>query len=133
MFSLAGKKALVLGVDMRALEEAGTIEARRAIDYFVHRIRRELGAIVAILSGLDALVFSGGIGENAWRVRERVCQDFGWLGLELDESHNRAGETVISSQRSRVRVFIIRTNEELMIASHAAEKANEAIAAAAAA
>jgi acetate kinase len=99
----------------------------------VHRIRRELGAIVAILSGLDALVFSGGIGENAWRVRERVCQDFGWLGLELDESHNRAGETVISSQRSRVRVFIIRTNEELMIASHAAEKAKEAIAAAAAA
>jgi len=131
MFSLAGKKALVLGVDMRALEEAGTIEARRAIDYFVHRIRRELGAMVAILSGLDALVFSGGIGENAWRVRERVCQDFGWL--ELDESHNRAGETVISSQRSRVRVFIIRTNEELMIASHAAEKAKEAIAAAAAA
>ena len=134
LYKQSGLKGLSgLSNDMRALEEAGTIEARRAIDYFVHRIRRELGAMVAILSGLDALVFCGGIGENAWRVRERVCQDFGWLGLELDESHNRAGETVISSQRSRVRVFIICTNEELMIASHAAEKAKEAIAAAAAA
>ena len=134
LYKQSGLKGLSgLSNDMRALEEAGTIEARRAIDYFVHRIRRELGAMVAILSGLDALVFCGGIGENAWRVRERVCQDFGWLGLELDESHNRAGETVISSQRSRVRVFIIRTNEELMIASHAAEKAKEAIAAPAAA
>jgi acetate kinase len=134
LYKQSGLKGLSgLSNDMRALEEAGTIEARRAIDYFVHRIRRELGAMVAILSGLDALVFCGGIGENAWRVRERVCQDFGWLGLELDESHNRAGETVISSQRSRVRVFIIRTNEELMIASHAAEKAKEATAAAAAA
>lgn len=134
LYKQSGLKGLSgLSNDMRALEEAGTIEARRAIDYFVYRIRRELGAMVAILSGLDALVFCGGIGENAWRIRERVCQDFGWLGLELDESQNRAGETVISSQRSRVRVFIIRTNEELMIASHAAEKGQEAIASAAAA
>ncbi|BAQ15851.1 acetate/propionate family kinase [Methyloceanibacter caenitepidi] len=134
LYKQSGLKGLSgLSNDMRALEEAGTIEARRAIDYFVYRIRRELGAMVAILSGLDALVFCGGIGENAWRIRERVCQDFGWLGLELDESQNRAGETIISSQRSRVRVFIIRTNEELMIASHAAEKAQEAIASAAAA
>lgn len=134
LYKQSGLKGLSgISNDMRALEEAGTIEARRAIDYFVYRIRRELGAMVAILSGLDALVFCGGIGENAWRIRERVCQDFGWLGLELDETQNRAGETIISSQRSRVRVFIIRTNEELMIASHAAEKAQEAIASAAAA
>ncbi|WP_108682369.1 acetate/propionate family kinase [Methyloceanibacter sp. wino2] len=134
LYKQSGLKGLSgISNDMRVLEEAGTIEARRAIDYFVYRIRRELGAMVAILSGLDALVFCGGIGENAWRIRERVCQDFGWLGLELDESQNRAGETIISSQRSRVRVFIIRTNEELMIASHAAEKAQEAIASAAAA
>ena len=122
-----------LSNDMRILEEADTIESRRAIDYFVYRIRRELGGLVAILSGLDALVFCGGIGENAWRIRERVCQDLGWLGLELDESRNRAGETVISSDKSRARVFIIRTNEELMIASHAAETVQEAIDPAAAA
>lgn len=123
LYKESGLKGLSgLSNDMRVLEEAGTIEAERAIDYFVHRIRRELGAMVAILSGLDALVFCGGIGENAWHIRERICQDFGWLGLELDHSQNRAGETIISSQRSRVRVFIIRTNEELMIAHHAAEK-----------
>lgn len=123
LYKQSGLKGLSgLSNDMRELEAAGTPEAGRAIDYFVFRIRRELGAMVAILAGLDALVFCGGIGENAWRVRERVCQDFGWIGLELDETQNRAGETIISSYRSRVRVFIIRTNEELMIARHAAAK-----------
>jgi len=133
LYKQSGLKGLSgLSNDMRELEEAGTIEAQRAIDYFVFRIRRELGGMVAILSGLDALVFCGGIGENAWRIRERVCEDFGWLGLELDESRNRAGETVISSERSRVRVYIIRTNEELMIASHTAETAKAAVRSAAA-
>ncbi|ODS01120.1 acetate kinase [Methyloceanibacter methanicus] len=127
LYKQSGLKGLSgLSNDMRVLEEAGTVEARRAIDYFVYRIRRELGGMVAVLSGLDALVFCGGIGENAWRIRERVCQDLGWLGLELDETQNREGETVISSYRSRVRVFIIRTNEELMIADHAAKKARKA-------
>ena len=127
LYKQSGLKGLSgLSNDMRVLEEAGTGEARRAIDYFVYRIRRELGGMVAVLSGLDALVFCGGIGENAWRIRERVCQDFGWLGLELDETQNREGATVISSYRSRVRVFIIRTNEELMIADHAAKKARKA-------
>ncbi|MDJ0511858.1 MAG: acetate kinase [Methyloceanibacter sp.] len=134
LYKQSGLKGLSgLSNDMRVLEEAGTIEAQRAIDYFVFRIRRELGAMVAILSGLDALVFCGGIGENAWGIRERVCRDFGWLGLELEGSRNRAAETVISSERSRVRVFIIPTNEELMIASHAAETAKAAVRSAAAA
>jgi acetate kinase len=65
-------------------------------------------------------VFCGGIGEHAFGVRERVCQGFEWLGLELDEARNQAGETVISSDRSRVRVFVIPTNEEMMIARHTA-------------
>lgn len=107
-----------LSSDMRALEAAGTPEAQQAIDYFVFRIRRELGAMTAILSGLDALAFAGGIGENAWRVRERICQGFEWLGIELDETRNRLGEGVISSDRSRVRVFIVKTSEETMIARH---------------
>ncbi len=76
--------------------------------------------MAAILSGLDAVVFCGGIGEHAWRVRERVCQGFEWLGIELDDIRNQAGETVISSDRSRVRVFVINTNEEMMIARHSA-------------
>ncbi len=102
--------------DMRQLEAAGTAEAAEAIDYFVFRVRRELGAMTAILSGLDALVFCGGIGENSARTRERICQGFEWVGLELDEIRNRANEDIISADRSRVRVFIIPTNEELMIA-----------------
>lgn len=107
-----------LSSDMRALEAAGTPEAQQAIDYFVFRVRRELGAMTAILSGLDSLAFAGGIGENAWRIRERICQSFEWLGIELDETRNRLGDSVISSDRSRVRVFIVKTSEETMIARH---------------
>jgi acetate kinase len=109
-----------LSQDMRELEVAGTPEAIQAIDYFVFRIRREIGAMAAILAGLDAVVFCGGIGENAWRIRARVCEDFEWLGLEMDDARNQAGEMVISSDRSRVRVFVIKTNEEMMIARHTA-------------
>jgi len=62
----------------------------RAIDYFVFRIRRELGAMTAILGGLDALVFCGGIGEHAWRIREKICAGFDWLGIRLNPAHNEA-------------------------------------------
>jgi acetate kinase len=109
-----------LSQDMRELEAAGTPQAQQAIDYFVFRIRRELGAMAAILSGLDAVAFCGGIGENAWRIRARVCEGFEWLGIALDAARNEAGETVISAAGSRVRVFVIRTNEEMMIARHTA-------------
>jgi acetate kinase len=121
LYKRSGLKGMSgLSQDMRELEAASTPEARHAIDYFVFRIRRELGAMAAILSGLDAVVFCGGIGENAWRVRARVCEGFEWLGIALDAARNRAGETMISSARSRVRVFVIRTNEEMMIARHTA-------------
>jgi acetate kinase len=121
LYLRSGLKGLSgLSQDMRELEAAGTPRAMQAIDYFVFRIRRELGAMAAILSGLDAVVFCGGIGENAWRIRERVCQGFDWLGLELDELRNQSGQTVISSDRSRARVFVIKTNEEMTIARHTA-------------
>jgi acetate kinase len=121
LYRRSGLKGLSgLSQDMRELEAAGTPRAMQAIDYFVFRIRRELGAMAAVLSGLDAVVFCGGIGENAWRIRERVCQGFEWLGLELDELRNQAGETVISSDQSRARVFVIKTNEEMTIARHTA-------------
>ena len=109
-----------LSQDMRELEAAGTPEARQAIEYFVFRTRRELGAMAAILAGLDALVFCGGIGENAWRIRDEVCRGFEWLGIELDETRNQASEMIVSSERSRVRVLVIKTDEELTIARHTA-------------
>lgn len=105
-----------LSHDMRVLEAAGTVEANEAIDYFVFRIRRELGGLAAALGGLDALVFCGGIGENSRLIRERVCEGMGWIGLELDRERNAAGDTVISSDMSRARVMVVPTNEELVIA-----------------
>ena len=106
--------------DMRRLLELenDNSRAKQAIDLFVYRIRRELGSLVAALSGLDAVVFTGGIGENSAVIRERVCYDFGWLGLELDLQANTAGESCISGLGSRVAAWVIPTNEELMIARH---------------
>jgi len=119
LYRQSGLKGLSgLSNDLRTLEAAGTPEASAAIDYFVFRIRRELGAMAAILGGVDAIAFAGGIGENGVSIRERALQGFEWLGVELDSHRNRAGETVISSDRSRCRVFVIRTNEEAMIARH---------------
>jgi acetate kinase len=121
LYRRSGLKGLSgLSQDMRELEAAGTLEAMQAIDYFVFRIRRELGAMAAVLSGLDAVVFCGGIGENAWRIRERICEGFEWLGLELDDLRNRSSQTAISSDRSRARIFVIKTNEEMTIARHTA-------------
>jgi acetate kinase len=104
--------------DMRELEASDDPHAHQAIEYFVFRIRRELGGMAAVLKGIDAVVFCGGIGENAVHVRERVLEGMEWIGIELDRFANRANAQVISSERSRVRVFVIPTDEELMIARH---------------
>jgi len=104
--------------DMREIEASNTPEAREAIDYFVFRIRRELGGLAAVLQGIDAIVFCGGIGENAWRVRERVLDGMEWLGVDLDREANELNREIISSRDSPVRVFVIPTNEEQMIARH---------------
>ena len=119
LYRESGLKGLSgLSNDMRELMSSDKPEAAQAIDYFVFRIRREIGAMAAILGGLDGVVFTGGIGENADYIRERICDDMDWLGLELDERRNRRNEKIISSDRSRVRLFVIPTNEELMIAEH---------------
>jgi acetate kinase len=107
-----------LSNDMRTLEASAAAEALQAIDYFVHRIRRELGALTATLGGLDGVVFTGGIGENSVRMRERVLQGMDWLGIELDAARNAAGARLISADGSRVRVLRLRTDEERMIARH---------------
>ncbi len=104
--------------DMRALMASLDPHAAEAIDLFVYRIGRELGSLAAVLGGLDALVFTGGIGENAAPVRARVCRDAAWLGLELNEPANENGGPCISMRGSRVAAWVVPTNEELMIAQH---------------
>jgi acetate kinase len=104
--------------DMRTLLASADPRAATAIDVFVYRIGRELGSLAAALGGLDALVFTGGIGENAAAIRARVCRDAAWLGLELDETANNAGWPRISAPGSRVTGLVIPTNEERMIAQH---------------
>ena len=104
--------------DMRTLLASPDPRAAEAVDLFVYRIGRELGSLTAALRGLDALVFTGGIGEKANSIRARVCRDAAWLGLELDEEANEAGGPCISRPESRVTVWVVPTNEELMIAQH---------------
>lgn len=107
--------------DMRALLASDDPRAREAVDYFCFRIRRELGGLAAALEGLDAVVFTGGIGENAAAVRAQICQGLHWLGIELDARRNTSNDPVISSDLSRVRVLVIPTNEEIVIARAAAQ------------
>ncbi len=104
--------------DMRTLLASADPRARRAVDLFVYRIGRELGSLAAALGGLDAVVFTGGIGERSAPIRERVCRDAAWLGLELDPAANQSGSRRISTGSSRVAAWVIPTNEELMIARH---------------
>jgi acetate kinase len=104
--------------DMRALLSSDAPRAKLAVDLFVYRIGRELGSLAAALGGLDALVFTGGIGEHAVPIRERVVQGAGWLGLSLDPAANSADGPRISAANSRVPAYVIPTNEELMIARH---------------
>lgn len=104
--------------DMRTLLANADPRAKRAVDLFVYRIGRELGSLAAALGGVDAIVFTGGIGEHAAPIRERVCRDGAWLGLEFDPAANQAGGPRISTDSSRVAAWVIPTNEELMIARH---------------
>ncbi len=104
--------------DMRKLLGSEEPRAKLAVDLYVYRIRRELGSLAAALGGLDALVFTAGIGENSPVLRERICRDAAWLGLEFDRAANEKGGPRISAAGSRVTAWVIPTNEELMIAQH---------------
>jgi acetate kinase len=107
--------------DMRVLLESQEPRARLAVDLFVYRIGRELGSLAAALGGLDALVFTAGIGERAVAIRSRICRQAAWLGVELDAQANETHGPRISSASSRVAAWVIPTNEELMIARHTRE------------
>lgn len=110
--------------DMREVLAAVKDEQRRSVyafEIFCYRIKKYIGAYAAAMGGLDALVFTGGIGENAIEVREEVCRDMEYIGIKLDNLKNENNEDLISSTSSRVRVFRISTNEELVIALDTAE------------
>jgi acetate kinase len=119
------KKSGLLGIsgmsnDMRDLLERTEPDARLAVDYFVYRAVKEIGALAAVLGGVDALVFTAGIGENSAEIRRRIGEASAWLGIELDGEANAAKGPRISQPHSRVSVWVIPTNEELMIARHTA-------------
>lgn len=115
-----------LSQDVRDLEEAaakGHARARLALDAFVTSIRQYLGAYFAVLGGADAVVFSGGIGENSRLIRREVCQNMEWAGIMLDPARNESakGEACISAPTSRVQVWVIPTNEEIVVARQSVE------------
>jgi acetate kinase len=117
------RKSGLLGVsgissDMRALLASDDPRARFAIELYTYRVGRELGSLAAAAQGLDALVFTAGVGEHAAPVREQICRQAAWLGVALDAAQNARGGPKISAPSSKVPVWIIPTNEELMIARH---------------
>ncbi len=107
--------------DMRELEASDSPAARDAIDYFVHRIRRELAGLAATVDGVEGIVFTGGIGEHAWRIRKAVLTGMEWMGVQLDDEANAQSAQIISAKSSPATVFVIPTDEERMIASHTVE------------
>jgi acetate kinase len=121
--TLLYKKSGLLGIsgisnDMRDLLGRSEPLARLAVDYFVYRVAKEIGALTAVLGGIDALVFTAGIGENSPEIRQRICAASAWLGIEVDETANSKSLPKISNARSGPSVWVIPTNEELMIARH---------------
>jgi len=129
---LVNQESGLLGVsgisaDMRDLltKERSDPAAAEAVDLFCYQARKFLGALVAVLGGLDTLVFTGGIGEQAASVRERICRGFAYLGLELDRRQNAAHAPIISRESSRAVVRVMKTDEDLMIARHTARILSE--------
>ncbi|MFO0803106.1 MAG: acetate/propionate family kinase [Gemmataceae bacterium] len=117
------RKSGLLGIsgissDMRNLLGNPAPAAKLAVDYFVYRAVKEIGAMAAVLGGLDGLVFTAGIGENSTEIRKRIVQASAWLGLELDSAANEARGPRISKPGSRASAWVIPTNEEAMIARH---------------
>jgi acetate kinase len=117
------KKSGLLGIsgisnDMRDLLGHSEPAAHLAVDYFVYRAAKEIGALAAVLGGIDGLVFTAGIGENSAEIRARICDASAWLGIEFDREANARKGPRISAAASRVSAWVIPTNEELMIARH---------------
>jgi acetate kinase len=123
--SMLYKESGLLGIsgvsnDMRELEASKEPAARLAIDYFVYEAAKQIGALAAVLGGVDALVFTAGIGERSAKIRKQICAASAWLGLDLDDGANAKHGPRISTAKSRVSAWVVPTNEELMIARHTA-------------
>lgn len=121
--SMLYKQSGLLGIsgisnDMRDLLSRSEPEASLAVDYFVYRAAKEIGALTAVLGGIDGLVFTAGIGENSPEIRQRICHASRWLCLELDEQANAGAGPRISTPQSKISAWVVPTNEELMIARH---------------
>jgi acetate kinase len=129
---LVNERAGLLGVsgvsaDMEDLlkEEATNPQAAEAVALFCYQAKKFLGALSAVLGGLDTLVFTGGIGENAPPVRERICEGMEFIGIQMDPSRNRSNASIISRDDSPTTVRVMKTNEELMIARHTADRVRD--------
>jgi acetate kinase len=124
LFHLLYKESGLLGVsggmssDMRELLQSDSEDAKRAVDLFVYRVSTWIGTLAAELQGLDAIIFTAGIGENSPEIRERVCRRAAWLGVEIDQPKNLKNSVEIHHQNSKILVYAIPTDEELMIAAH---------------
>jgi acetate kinase len=117
------KKSGLIGIseisnDMRDLIGNDAPAARLAVDYFIYRVKKEIGALAAVLGGVDGIVFTAGIGENSPEIRRRICEASAWLGISLDDASNEANKIRISMPQSKVSVWAVPTNEEMMIALH---------------
>ncbi|HEX6509477.1 MAG TPA: acetate/propionate family kinase, partial [Chloroflexota bacterium] len=130
--SLVNKQAGLLGVsgsssDMQDLlrREADDPRAAEAVELFCYQARKYLGALAAVLGGLDTLVFTGGIGEHAGPVRRRICERLDYLGIRLDDTRNNDSAPIISPDNSPVTVRVVATNEDLIIARHTARLVRE--------
>jgi acetate kinase len=126
LVDLLYKRSGMLGLsgvssDFRELLASDNPRARFAVELFCNRVARHIASLAAVLGGLDGIVFTAGVGENAAPVRSTICQACAWLGLELDETANREHKDRISTSRSRVAAYVIKTDENLMIARHARE------------
>ena len=115
-----------LSADMRVLLASSEGAAKDAVELFVSRIAREIGALAASLGGLDGLVFTAGIGEHSPEIRRRVCEKSAWLGLRLDSAANACSEACISAADSRVSIWALPTDEELMIVRHTIDVLDDA-------
>ena len=102
--------------DMRELLKQDNDQAKEAVEFFCYQTRKWIGSFAAVLGGLDTLVFAGGIGEHAAEIRGRICAGLAFLGIAADPEKNRLNERIISADDSRVKVYVIPTNEALMIA-----------------
>lgn len=119
LYNESGLKGMSgISQDVREIEAAGTAAAERALEHFAFRVRREVGAMAASIGGIDALVFTAGIGENARALRARICRGLEFLGIRLDPARNEANAGEISAADAPVRVLVRRTDEERMIAEH---------------